>query len=71
LLRTGRGTADLSRLFRLASYAPERNAAHGRQSLGVISAAASRVTVLVVPTHEELVSAREVMRLITAALRAS
>jgi acetate kinase len=43
---------------------PALNAAHGRASGGVISSPESRVTVLVVPTHEELVIAREVVRLL-------
>jgi acetate kinase len=42
----------------------ELNAEHGRNSSGTISAAASRVRVMVVPTNEELVIAREAMRLL-------
>ena len=40
------------------------NEAHGRSSGGVISRPTSRVAVLVVPTHEEFVIAREVVRLL-------
>ena len=40
------------------------NEAHGRSSGGIISRPDSRVTVLVVPTHEELVIAREAVRLL-------
>jgi acetate kinase len=42
-----------------------RNEEHGRESRGVISDARSRVTVMVVPTNEELVIAREAMRLVS------
>jgi acetate kinase len=45
---------------------PALNATHGRESRGVISGPGSRVTVLVVPTNEELVIAREAMRLVQA-----
>jgi acetate kinase len=47
-----------------ASLDPALNAAHGRNSRGTISDAASRVQVLVVPTNEELVIAREAARLV-------
>jgi acetate kinase len=40
-----------------------RNEAHGRQSNGLVSDARSRVSVMVVPTNEELVIAREALRL--------
>ena len=43
---------------------PERNARHGRDSGGRISAADSGLLALVVPTNEELVIARETARLI-------
>lgn len=42
---------------------PSRNAAHGRSSGGVVSADGSRIRLLVVPTNEELVIAREALRL--------
>jgi acetate kinase len=44
-----------------------RNDDHGRESSGVISDAGSRVAVMVVPTNEELVIAREALRLVPAA----
>jgi acetate kinase len=50
-----------------AKLDPALNADHGRSSHGVISDATSRVRVLVVPTHEELVIAREVVRLLAPA----
>jgi acetate kinase len=43
------------------------NADHGRSSRSVISQSTSRVTLLVVPTHEELVIARETARLLRPA----
>ncbi|HKP60943.1 MAG TPA: acetate kinase [Polyangiales bacterium] len=46
------------------SLDPARNQAHGRQSNGVISDAQSRVAVMVVPTNEELVIAREALRFV-------
>jgi acetate kinase len=42
-----------------------RNAGHGRNDRGVISAAASRIPCMVVPTNEELMIARETLRLIS------
>lgn len=42
----------------------ERNRNHGRTTGGVVSDAASRSLVMVVPTHEELVIAREAVRLL-------
>lgn len=42
-----------------------RNAAHGRASDAVISATASRIPCLVVPTNEELMIARETLRLVS------
>ena len=42
-----------------------RNAEHGRHSRGLVSDAGSRVAVMVVPTNEELVIAREALRLVT------
>jgi acetate kinase len=42
-----------------------RNQEHGRQSQGVISDARSRAKVMVVPTNEELVIAREAMRFVS------
>jgi acetate kinase len=41
-----------------------RNAEHGRHSRGLVSDARSRVAVMVVPTNEELVIAREALRLV-------
>jgi acetate kinase len=43
---------------------PRLNDEHGRHSRGTISSKASRVQVLVVPTQEELVIAREAIRLV-------
>lgn len=43
---------------------PELNAENGRGSRGIISDSGSRIPVLVVPTNEELVIAREAARLI-------
>ena len=45
---------------------PDRNAAHGAGSSGKISADASRVTCLVVPTSEELAIARQTEHLIAS-----
>jgi acetate kinase len=45
-----------------------RNVAHGRSSHAVVSRDDSRVVVLVVPTNEELVIAREAMRLVSGEL---
>jgi acetate kinase len=42
-----------------------RNDEHGRESRGVISDAQSRAAVMVVPTNEELVIAREAMRFVS------
>jgi acetate kinase len=42
-----------------------RNASHGRHSHGIISADASRIRCMVVPTNEELMIARETLRLIS------
>ena len=41
------------------------NASHGRSSSGRISSAASRIPCLVIPTNEELMIARETLRLIS------
>lgn len=41
-----------------------RNALHGRHSNGLVSSASSRIPCLVVPTNEELMIARETLRLI-------
>lgn len=43
---------------------PERNRDHGRLTGGVVSDAASRSLIMVVPTNEELVIAREAVRLL-------
>ena len=45
---------------------PKLNDDHGKHSNGTISASSSRVRVLVVPTQEELVIAREALRLVQA-----
>jgi acetate kinase len=42
-----------------------KNACHGRNDRGVISSSASRIPCLVVPTNEELMIARETLRLIS------
>lgn len=42
----------------------ERNQQHGRHSGGIVSDATSRISVMVVPTNEELVIAREAVRLL-------
>jgi acetate kinase len=41
----------------------EKNAAHGRGSHGRVSSDHSRIACLVVPTNEELMIARETLRL--------
>jgi acetate kinase len=43
---------------------PDRNQRHGRDSAGLVSDASSRISVMVVPTNEELVIAREAVRLL-------
>jgi acetate kinase len=48
-----------------ASLDPRLNAEHGRTSGGVVSDAASKIRVMVVPTNEELVIAREAARLLS------
>lgn len=48
-----------------ASLDPEANEVHGRNKKGLISSSGSRVAVLVVPTNEELVIAREAALLVT------
>jgi acetate kinase len=50
-----------------AEIDPELNAAHGATSGGRITRDTSRLLALVVPTHEELVIAREAARLVPAA----
>jgi acetate kinase len=48
-----------------ASLDPRLNAEHGRNSGGVVSDATSKIRVMVVPTNEELVIAREAVRLLS------
>lgn len=48
-----------------ADLDPAANAVHGQGGNGLISSEGSRVTVLVVPTNEELVIAREAARLVS------
>ncbi|HET6332869.1 MAG TPA: acetate kinase [Polyangiales bacterium] len=43
---------------------PERNQQHGRKTGGIVSDASSPISVMVVPTNEELVIAREAVRLL-------
>jgi acetate kinase len=43
---------------------PGRNATHGRPGDGLVSSVRSRIPCLVVPTNEELMIARETMRLV-------
>jgi acetate kinase len=43
---------------------PERNQQHGRKTGGLVSDASSPISVMVVPTNEELVIAREAVRLL-------
>jgi acetate kinase len=60
-----RARTALSRRVLGISLDAERNQEHGRQSRGVISDARSRAKVMVVPTNEELVIAREAMRFVS------
>ena len=50
-----------------AALDAQHNAAHGRSSNGRIHSSASRIAVLVIPTHEELEIARETQRLLAPA----
>jgi len=46
---------------------PELNAKHGADQSGQISGASSRVAVFVIPTNEELLIARDTVRVVTGA----
>ena len=46
---------------------PQRNATHGADKSGQISADSSRISVFVIPTNEELLIARDTVRVVTGA----